>query len=90
MHDLLLRKRLYQETLDTIESSFSATRTAARNAKRFQNGMQVLSWFAAGLLIAEKEFDKIKGYKQLPYLRAALQKELGLDQGSKMDEVTSA
>ena len=84
----LLKKTL--SSTNPIESSFSVTRTAARNVKHWKNGMQALRWAAAGLLIAEKKFRTIKGYKQLPYLRAALQKELGLNQRLEMDEVASA
>ncbi|GFN24290.1 hypothetical protein TAMC210_26080 [Thermanaeromonas sp. C210] len=34
--------------------------------------MQVLRWAAAGLLQAEKGFNRIKGYRELPLLATAL------------------
>jgi hypothetical protein len=34
--------------------------------------MQVLRWAAAGLLQAEKGFQRLKGYRELPLLATAL------------------
>lgn len=45
-----------------IESAFDKVRVAARNVKRWRNGQQVPRWSVAGLLEAEKGFNRIKGY----------------------------
>lgn len=74
----LLRKTL--NSTNVIESAFSVTRSVARNVKRWQNGVQALRWAAAGLLIAEEKFYRIKGYRQLPYLRTTIKKVLKIEE----------
>ena len=55
-----------------IENLFSSVRDTARRVKRWQGGMMVLRWTAAGVLEAERHFRKIVGYRALPKLVAAL------------------
>jgi transposase-like protein len=55
-----------------IESMISIERDVARNVKRWRDGQMVLRWAAAGALEAEKKFRRIKGYRELPLLAAAL------------------
>lgn len=69
------RLRRTLRTTNAIESTFDKVRVATRNVKRWRNGQQVLRWAAAGLLDAEKGFRRIKGYKELPILAAALRKQ---------------
>ncbi|WP_297201731.1 IS256 family transposase [Thermanaeromonas sp.] len=57
---------------NVIETAFDKVRVVTRNVKRWRNGMQVLRWAAAGLLQAEKGFNRIKGYRELPLLATAL------------------
>ena len=56
-----------------IENLFSSVRDTARRVKRWQGGMMVLRWTAAGVLEAERHFRKIVGYRALSKLVAALQ-----------------
>ena len=55
-----------------IENLFSRVREIARRVKRWQGGMMILRWTAAGVLEAERDFRKIAGYRALPKLVAAL------------------
>ena len=47
-------------------------RRVCRNVKRWRNTAMALRWTAAGMMEAAKGFRRLKGYKQLPILRAAL------------------
>lgn len=71
--DLLARSL---RSTNAMESAFDAVRTVARNVKRWQNGEQVLRWTAAGLLEAESRFHRIAGYRDIPLLVQALEKEV--------------
>jgi hypothetical protein len=55
-----------------IENLFSRVREVARRVKRWQGGMMILRWTAAGVLEAEHHFRKVAGYRALPKLVAAL------------------
>jgi putative transposase len=55
-----------------IENLFSRVRDTARRVKRWQGGMMILRWTAAGVLEAERHFRKLAGYRALPKLVAAL------------------
>ena len=68
----LLQKSL--STTNAIESAFDAVRTRTRNVKRWQNGNMIQRWAAAGLLAAEERFFKIKGYKEMQRLHAAIRR----------------
>ena len=61
-------------TSNPIESMISIARAANRNVTRWRNGQMVLRWTAAGMLNAERSFRRIKGYKQMPQLVAALKR----------------
>lgn len=54
----------------------SAARTATGNVKRWRSGEMVLRWTAAGVQEAEKQFRRVNGYRDLPLLRAALERTL--------------
>src|SRR5262249_22433424 len=47
-------------------------RRVCRNVKRWRNAAMALRWTAAGMMEAAKGFRRLKAYKQLPVLRAAL------------------
>jgi transposase-like protein len=68
----LLRKTLC--STNPIESCFSVTRTVTGRVKRWRGGEMVQRWAVASLLRAEKKFRRIKGYKEIPKLLAALKK----------------
>ena len=55
-----------------IESMISIARTTNRNVTRWRDGQMVLRWTAAGMLNAQRSFRRVKGYKQMPQLAAAL------------------
>ena len=44
----------------------------ARRVKHWQHGEMALRWTAAGMLAAEGQFRRVKGFRQLPQLLAAL------------------
>ena len=47
-------------------------RRVCRNVKRWRDATMALRWTAAGMMEAAKGFRRLKAYKQLPLLRAAL------------------
>ena len=59
-------------TSNPVESMISIARSTNRNVTRWRDGQMVLRWTAAGMLNAERSFRRIKGYKQMPQLVAAL------------------
>jgi Transposase, Mutator family. len=69
----LLRKTL--STTNPIESCFSVTRTVTKRVKRWREGDMRQRWAVAALLRAEKKFKRIRGYKDIPKLIAALQQK---------------
>jgi putative transposase len=70
-----LRKTL--ASTNVIESAFSIVERVCRNVKRWHGGDQRERWVGSGLLVAQKQFRRITGYKQIP----ALIRELGLSAG---------
>jgi transposase-like protein len=67
----LLRKTL--STTNPIESCFSVAKTITGRVKRWRGDDMVQRWAVASLIRAEKKFKRVKGYKELPKLTAALQ-----------------
>jgi transposase-like protein len=61
-----LRKTL--ASTNVIESAFSIVEQVCRNVKRWHGGDQRERWIGSGLLVAEKQFRRIIGYKQIPAL----------------------
>ena len=55
-------------------ASCPRARNHARNVKRWQPGDMRLRWAAAGMLEAEKQFRRVKGYSQLPQLASTIKK----------------
>ncbi|MGH9210926.1 MAG: IS256 family transposase [Acidimicrobiales bacterium] len=62
-----------------VESMIEIVRAHARNVKRWQDGDMRLRWAAAGMLAASEQFRRVKGYRQLPALAAALRHAVGAD-----------
>lgn len=56
-----------------IESMFSIARRVNRNVTRWRDGMMVMRWTAAGVRQAAAQFRRVKGFKQMPALIAALE-----------------
>jgi transposase-like protein len=61
-------------TTNPIESMLSICRERARNVKRWRGGEMALRWTAAGMLDAERSFRRVKGFRELPKLEAALRR----------------
>ena len=57
---------------NSIENMMGTVRRVCRNVKRWRNTDMALRWTAAGMMEAAKGFRRLKAYKQLPVLRAAL------------------
>jgi putative transposase len=55
-----------------IKSMLSICRERARNVKRWRGGEMALRWTAAGMLDSERSFRRVKGFRELPKLQAAL------------------
>ena len=70
VHRLHLPAQLRKTMASTnvIESAFSVVETACRNVKRWHGGDQRERWVGSGLLVAEKQFRRVQGYKQIPIL----------------------
>jgi putative transposase len=61
-----LRKTL--ACTNVIESAFSIVERVCRNVKRWHDGDQRERWVGSGLLVAQKQFRRVTGYKQIPAL----------------------
>jgi transposase-like protein len=57
---------------NVIESAFSIVETVCRNVKRWRDGDQIERWVGSGLLVAEQQFRKVIGYRQIPLLLSAM------------------
>jgi putative transposase len=66
-----LRKTL--ACTNVIESAFSIVERVCRNVKRWHDGDQRERWVGSGLLVAEKQFRRVQGYKQIPNLLRELE-----------------
>ena len=66
-----LRKSLASTNI--IESAFSIVERVCSNVKRWHGGDQRERWVGSGLLVAEKQFRRIQGCKQIPILLRELE-----------------
>jgi putative transposase len=57
---------------NVIESAFSIVETVCRNVKRWREGDQIERWVGSGLLVAEQQFRKVIGFRQIPLLLSSL------------------
>src|SRR3974377_1429393 len=57
---------------NAIENMLGTVRRVSRNVKRWRNAAMALRWTAAGMMEAVKGFRRLKAYRQLPILKAAL------------------
>ena len=70
---LPMQLRKTMASTNVIESAFSIVETVCRNVKRWHGGDQRERWVSSGLLVAEKQFRRIQGYRHI----SILVKELG-------------
>jgi transposase-like protein len=66
-----LRKTL--ASTNVIESAFSIVEQVCKNVKRWHGGDQRERWVGSGLLVAQKQFRKVTGHKQIPALLRELE-----------------
>ncbi len=66
-----LRKTL--ASTNVIESAFSIVEQVCKNVKRWHGGDQRERWVGSGLLVAQKQFRRVMGYKQIPAIIRALE-----------------
>lgn len=67
----LLRKTLASTNI--IESAFSVVEKVCANVKRWHPGDQRERWVGSGLLVAEKQFRRVKGHQLIPLLLRQLE-----------------
>ena len=65
-----LRRTL--SSTNVIESAFSIVETVCRNVKRWRDGDHLERWVASGLLVAERQFRKVIGYREIPILISSM------------------
>lgn len=66
-----LRKTL--ASTNVIESAFSVVEKVCANVKRWHGGDQRERWVGSGLLVAEKQFRRVRGHKLIPVLVGEMQ-----------------
>jgi len=57
---------------NVIESAFSIVETVCRNVKRWRDGDHIQRWVGSGLLVAERQFRKVIGHRQIPLLLSSM------------------
>jgi putative transposase len=65
--------RMTLSNTNVIESAFAIVERVCLNVKRWHGGDQRERWVGSGLLVAEKQFRRVKGYKQIPGLIRGLE-----------------
>src|ERR1700693_6026864 len=65
---LPMQLRKTMASTNVIESAFSIVEQVCKNVKRWHGGDQRERWVGSGLLVAEKQFRRVQGYKQIPAL----------------------
>lgn len=74
VHKLRIPEQLRRTLASTnvIESAFSIVETVCRNVKRWHKGDQIERWVGSGLLVAERQFRKVIGFRHIPELLSSL------------------
>ncbi len=65
---LPMQLRKTMASTNVIESAFSIVEQVCKNVKRWHGGDQRERWVGSGLLVAERQFRRVTGYKQIPAL----------------------
>ncbi len=60
---------------NVIESAFSIVETVCRNVKNWRDGDPIERWIGSGLVVAERQFRKVIGYRQIPLLLSSMVSE---------------
>jgi putative transposase len=69
------------ESTNPVESMIEIVRDHAGRVKRWSSGEMALRWAAAGMLAAEAQFRRVKGYRELPQLALALERATAEEPG---------
>lgn len=76
---------------NAMESMISIARTTTARVKHWRDDNKMRQrWCAAGMLEAERSFRRVKGYKQMPRLVAALHRHVEIVTAKKYDHETIA
>jgi putative transposase len=67
-------------TTNPVESMISIARATQRNVKNWKDAAMARRWTAAGILVAEGKFRRIKGHRDMPLLVAALARHTNASQ----------
>jgi putative transposase len=70
-----LRRTL--SSTNVIESAFSIVETVCRNVKRWRDGDHIERWIASGLLVAERQFRKVIGHREIPMFVSSMVHVIG-------------
>jgi putative transposase len=77
-------------TTNPIESTIDIVKVHARNVKRWQPGDMRLRWAVAGMLCAEAQYRRVRGFAGLDRLAVAIPAELARRNGRKPGAATAA
>jgi len=66
------------ESTNPVESMIEIVRDHATRVKRWESGEMALRWVAAGMLSAQGQFRRVRGFHEMPLLAAALRRAVGL------------
>ena len=83
----ILRQTL--ATTNMLEPVFSGVEQRTGKVDRWRNSNQKQRWLAAALLDIEPRLRRVRGYRALPQLREALQKQRGTANGERRRAVAS-
>ena len=76
---------------NAIERMIPVARTTMHNVKHWTGGEMKKRWVAAGMLEAQRSFRRVRGYRQMPALVAALRHRVGAPrQGQEGNEPVAA
>jgi putative transposase len=87
---LPLKLRRSLACTNSIENMMGTVRRVCRNVKRWRNAAMALRWTAAGLMEAAKGFRRLKAYRHLPVLRAALATHQTKSVGKQVEDSADA
>jgi len=70
-----------------IENLQGTLKRVSRNVKRWRGGSMALRWAVTGLLVAEKKFRRVKGFREMPHLIAALEAMIGSESLDRKERI---
>jgi transposase-like protein len=72
VHKLRVPEQLRRTLSSTNVIAFSIVETVCRNVKRWRDGDQIERWVGSGLVVAERQFRKVIGHRQIPLLLSSM------------------